>query len=376
MKKIALYGIAILMAMTFIISCDDTAVVTKYTVTFNTDGGSEIAPVEVLEGQKVSKPANPVKEGFKFIEWQLDGKPFTFDDAVTKDITLKATWMEIKHIKNLSEINGANFEYNPSLSTKSEPIVIDTKDTYYIVDEWQDLWFGGDVTIKNVEFAKGASFYAQGPEKRKLIIEDCMIGYCDQKNDILPKYDADKNFRFDNSGNGLCLSINGNNPGLNNPGLIDIDVEVKNCSFIGDNNSEGERKDSFSAAVYYEEYKTNPSTFNNYKGRGNGIGLGTVPGNGKSFNSVLIDGCTFEGLRNAAVQLYTFDCPITISNCDFKSWGINKQDISGEYVTYAIRGDVPQDSHENASLTIKNCTFDPAKAEAEYKIDNLKPIVE
>ena len=50
MKKIALYGIAILMAMVFIISCDDTVGVNKYTVTFDTDGGSEIPPVEILAG--------------------------------------------------------------------------------------------------------------------------------------------------------------------------------------------------------------------------------------------------------------------------------------------------------------------------------------
>lgn len=345
--------------------------VTKYTVTFNTDGGSEIASVEVLGGQKVSKPADPVKEGFKFIKWQLDDEPFTFENAVTKDITLKATWMKIEYVNTLSEINNADFSYNSSLTTKSDPIEIGAQNTYYIVREWQDLWFGGDVKIKNVEFAKGVSFYAQGPAKRTLIIEDCIIKYCDQKNDILLKYEANNNFRIDNSGNGLCLSIDGNS---NTPDLIK--VEVKNCSFIGDNNKEGERKDSFSTNAFYEQYKTNPSGFANYKGRGNGIGIGTASGKGRFLNSVLIDGCTFEGLRNAAVQLYTFDCPITISNCDFKSWGINKQDISGEYKTYAIRGDVPRDSHENASLTILNCTFDSNKLDAKFNIDNLERIVE
>ena len=277
------------------------------------------------------------------------------------------TTMQVKHVDNLSDINGADFGYNASATGKAEPIVIDVKDTYYIVDEWQDLWFSGDVTIRNVEFAKGVSFYAQGDAERKIIIEDCVIRWCDQKNDILSKYDADNTFRIDNSGNGLCLSFDGADPDLG-------DVELRNCTFIGDDNPEAERKDSFSGAVYYEEYKKNPESFTNFKGRGNGVGLGTASGNGKAFRSVLIDGCTFEGLRNAAVQLYTFNCPVTISNCGFESWGVNEEDMES-LTTYAIRGDVLKDSHENASLTIENCTFDPAKPEWVCLIDNLEPII-
>ncbi len=278
--------------------------------------------------------------------------------------------MEIKHIKNLSEIEsiGNKFGYATTLTGKADPIVLDSKDTHYIVDEWQDLWYRGDVTIRNVEFAKGVSFYAQGAEKRKIVIEDCIIKWCDQKNDLLPKLDKDSNFRIDNSGNGLCLSFDGKEGSQ-------VDVEVRNCTLIGDNNTNGERKDSFKSKDDYANYKSAPSTFDTkkYKGRGNGVGIGTASGKGIAFTSVLIDGCSFEGLRNAAVQLYTFNCPITISNCDFKSWGINKDDIAETY-TYAIRGNVNATSHANASLTIKNCTFDHSKPDNVCNISDLDKI--
>lgn len=36
--------------------------ITKHTVSFNTDGGTEIAPVEVEDGQLLTAPEAPVKE--------------------------------------------------------------------------------------------------------------------------------------------------------------------------------------------------------------------------------------------------------------------------------------------------------------------------
>ena len=47
----------------------------EYTVNFNTDGGSFIEAVVVEgDGQKISKPEDPVKEGYVFKEWQVDDK--------------------------------------------------------------------------------------------------------------------------------------------------------------------------------------------------------------------------------------------------------------------------------------------------------------
>ena len=73
------------------VSCDNPTVI-KHTVAFDTDGGSEIATIEVVDGEKVAKPADPTKHGFLFAEWQLDEKTYDFASPVTKNITLKATW--------------------------------------------------------------------------------------------------------------------------------------------------------------------------------------------------------------------------------------------------------------------------------------------
>ena len=70
-------------------------VTVKYTVTFNTDGGSEITSKEINEGEKVTKPADPTKEGYKFVKWQLNGEDYDFEKIVTRDIELKAVWEKI-----------------------------------------------------------------------------------------------------------------------------------------------------------------------------------------------------------------------------------------------------------------------------------------
>ena len=40
-----------------------------YTVTFDTDGGSEVAPQKVDEGKTVERPEDPTKNGFSFENW-------------------------------------------------------------------------------------------------------------------------------------------------------------------------------------------------------------------------------------------------------------------------------------------------------------------
>ena len=66
----------------------------KFTVTFSSDGGSTVPSSTVTEGNAVSKPANPTKDGYTFKEWQLDGKTFDFKTVITKNITLKAIYTQ------------------------------------------------------------------------------------------------------------------------------------------------------------------------------------------------------------------------------------------------------------------------------------------
>lgn len=68
---------------------------TSATVSFDTDGGTAIDDVTVDVGSKVTKPADPVKTGYKFAGWYADANyttPFDFDSAIEDDTTLYARW--------------------------------------------------------------------------------------------------------------------------------------------------------------------------------------------------------------------------------------------------------------------------------------------
>ena len=67
----------------------------KYTVTFNTDGGSPIAPQIVAYEGYATRPADPTKTGYIIKEWQLDGSVYNFDVPVTENITLVAIWDKV-----------------------------------------------------------------------------------------------------------------------------------------------------------------------------------------------------------------------------------------------------------------------------------------
>jgi len=74
-----------------------------YLVKFDSNGGSAIDNQVLKENEKVVKPENPTKDGYKFVEWQLNGKKYDFDKIVEKDITLKAKWEKIKEETNKEE---------------------------------------------------------------------------------------------------------------------------------------------------------------------------------------------------------------------------------------------------------------------------------
>lgn len=70
----------------------------SYTVNFNSNGGTAVKSVKAKAGKTIAKPADPAKEGYRFIGWYKDSqctKPWNFTtDIVTSDTTLYAGWIE------------------------------------------------------------------------------------------------------------------------------------------------------------------------------------------------------------------------------------------------------------------------------------------
>ena len=64
----------------------------KYTITFDTAGGSEIAPITQDYGTNITAPADPTREGYTFTGWDTE-IPTTMP---AENITLKARWKDIE----------------------------------------------------------------------------------------------------------------------------------------------------------------------------------------------------------------------------------------------------------------------------------------
>lgn len=94
-KKLMLF-VAIMMCLSLIVAafvgCDDKPQTTVYKVTFESNGGSEVAAVE---GAVAEEPA-PVRDGYVFAGWFADqdcsGDRITFPYTPTADVTLYAKW--------------------------------------------------------------------------------------------------------------------------------------------------------------------------------------------------------------------------------------------------------------------------------------------
>ena len=80
-----------------IISCktddsDSENVLQKFSVTFDSDGGSKVKGQVIESGKTATKPENPTKDGYDFEVWVLGDSPFDFSTSIISDITLKAKW--------------------------------------------------------------------------------------------------------------------------------------------------------------------------------------------------------------------------------------------------------------------------------------------
>ena len=76
--------------------------VSRYTVTFDTNGGNSISKQTVNRNATVKEPEQPQKDEYNFIGWFTDKeltKQFDFSTKITKSITLYAKWAEIDKTK-------------------------------------------------------------------------------------------------------------------------------------------------------------------------------------------------------------------------------------------------------------------------------------
>lgn len=71
-----------------------------FTVEFDTNGGIAINSLTVEKGGLVKIPDNPTRDGYNFVEWQLNGNKYNFDQILDSNIKLIAIWEKIEDTNN------------------------------------------------------------------------------------------------------------------------------------------------------------------------------------------------------------------------------------------------------------------------------------
>ncbi|MDX9691922.1 MAG: InlB B-repeat-containing protein, partial [Acholeplasmataceae bacterium] len=117
---------------------------TTYDVIFNTMGGSQITSLEVDKGTIISKPVNPTKDGYTFVNWYLEESYTTlanFPITVTSNLTLYAKWEQsnTNHVNfsyyELSEVNISKTIYSGLNQYYGEPTYFLTSDGKILTKE-------------------------------------------------------------------------------------------------------------------------------------------------------------------------------------------------------------------------------------------------
>lgn len=137
-------------------------VIGAYTVTFQSEGGSEVAS-QIRANTPADRPADPTKEGYTFIGWYNGESEWDFETPVTADLTLTAKWQLNRYTITFdtaggSEVPSITQDYGTAITAPANP----TKTGY--------TFAGWDKTIPTTMPAGNMTITAQWTENRVIVI--------------------------------------------------------------------------------------------------------------------------------------------------------------------------------------------------------------
>ena len=112
------------------------------TVTFNSNGGTTVAPQTVGINSSAAEPAAPRKTGYTFSGWYKDSgltQAYDFSTPVSQDISLFAKWIKISGLKvSLSSTNGSVTGLKSAYSYGDKVTLVAVADANYKFVGWTD----------------------------------------------------------------------------------------------------------------------------------------------------------------------------------------------------------------------------------------------
>ncbi|MBR3785455.1 MAG: InlB B-repeat-containing protein [Firmicutes bacterium] len=144
----------------------------SYTVTFDTDGGSEIEAQHVVYGDTAVVPETPTKTGYTFKRWITEsGKSFSFGTAITEDITIYAKWSRNSYTVRFDTDGGSEVESQTVLyKTKATRPETDPTKLAYSFEGWVTSKDGTEAFNFNQKITEDTTIYAKWKLKDKYTV--------------------------------------------------------------------------------------------------------------------------------------------------------------------------------------------------------------
>ncbi len=129
-----------------------------YTVTFDTNGASDIPSITVASGSLVPPQNAPTRDGFRFTGWYVGSEEWNFaTDKVSDNITIKALWTPIPTYTVTFNTDGGSAIDTPSVPEGStvaqphDPTKVGYRFNGWVIDGTNEEWdFQTDTVTENV----------------------------------------------------------------------------------------------------------------------------------------------------------------------------------------------------------------------------------
>lgn len=192
-KLISMLFMAVLAVWTMTGCKEDETVLQKFTVTFNSQGGSEVASQSVYAGEKIVKPESPTKENEYFVNWYKEAEctnVWDFEnETVSQDMTLYAKWTSIVYTITFETNGGSAIEAQvvPEGTLATKPETIPTKEGYLF-----EGWYTEQTMTNLFDFytpiTTDITLYVKWIDISSITMDDLMGLFYDAQNRIYQEY--------------------------------------------------------------------------------------------------------------------------------------------------------------------------------------------